>query len=163
MAKIKDLFGPYKPDQLTITRHRISTTQGEVSLAYMGEPLGRYGDDYKLGEDGAWRGYPDSYWHDAARLILERMYADRDVDREIYERTILERRIERLEEVLAAAKASPPLSFAPDHETAAQRLEELRYQVHCAERAGADSTIAAAEGFARQFWPDIVARVFMEV
>jgi hypothetical protein len=63
-------------EHLTITRHRFSVTQGEVSLTYNGTPLGRYGDAIRLVgtnvEDGAqsidgWAGHGDVYWIDVAQ------------------------------------------------------------------------------------------------
>ncbi|EHK77705.1 hypothetical protein SM0020_12295 [Sinorhizobium meliloti CCNWSX0020] len=61
---------PFDGRLFRIETHRFSVTQGEVSLFYDGECLGRYGDDYKIGGDGQYRGRPLRYWEDAAKKIL---------------------------------------------------------------------------------------------
>jgi hypothetical protein len=62
-----------------IIRHRPSVTQGEVSLRYNDEDLGRYGDTIELvggnAEPGSqniagWAGRGDAYFADMAQIIL---------------------------------------------------------------------------------------------
>lgn len=61
---------PFDGRLFRIETHRFSVTQGEVSLFYDGDCLGRFGDDYKIGGDGQFRGRPLRYWEDAAKKIL---------------------------------------------------------------------------------------------
>lgn len=58
----------FDPAKVEITRHRMSTTQGEVSVAYDGQHIERYGDDIRLGPDG-YHGRPDEFWIDVARSV----------------------------------------------------------------------------------------------
>jgi hypothetical protein len=85
----------FNPALLRIERHRMSVTQGEVSIYYDGRKLGRFGDDIRListsrafilkywhpdevreGDGrsvlGGWAGQPDAYWIEAARRELMR-------------------------------------------------------------------------------------------
>jgi hypothetical protein len=57
----------YDPYELQIIRHVFSTTQGEVTLIYKGQNIGRFGDEYKIDSSGKWAGFPDYYWHNVAR------------------------------------------------------------------------------------------------
>lgn len=59
----------FNPDSVHINHKRFSVAQGEVELFYNGERLGQFGDNIKL-IDGQWRGHPDDYWIDVARLVL---------------------------------------------------------------------------------------------
>ncbi|WP_457663982.1 hypothetical protein [Sinorhizobium medicae] len=56
--------------KLEVQVHQFSVTQGEVSLFYDGQFLGRYGDKYTISAGGQWRGHPLRYWEDAAKKIL---------------------------------------------------------------------------------------------
>lgn len=71
----------FDPSCVTIERHRASVTQGEVSVFYLGELLGRYGDQVRLCTDqardhggaicfGSFCGRPDQYWIEAAAWAL---------------------------------------------------------------------------------------------
>lgn len=85
----------FSPALVRIERHRMSATQGEVSIYYDGRKLGRFGDDTRLIStsrafilehwhpdevregDGrsvlaGWAGQPDAYWIEAARRELMR-------------------------------------------------------------------------------------------
>lgn len=85
----------FNPALVRIERHRMSVTQGEVSIHYDGRKLGRFGDDIRLIStsrafileywhpdevregDGrsvlaGWAGQPDAYWIEAARRELMR-------------------------------------------------------------------------------------------
>lgn len=61
----------FDPALVWIERHRFSATQGEVSVFYDGDCLGRYGDDIKMVVEGAHRGEyhgrDDAYWIDVAK------------------------------------------------------------------------------------------------
>lgn len=71
----------FDPAQVLIERHRMSVTQGEVSVTYRGRLLGRFGDELRIcprgnGEHvhddgpvcfGGWHGHNDQHWIDAAR------------------------------------------------------------------------------------------------
>lgn len=52
----------FHADLVTIERHRTSTTQGEVTVAYDGIMIGRFGDTILLDEEGNWTGHKDSFW-----------------------------------------------------------------------------------------------------
>ena len=61
----------FDPAKVTITRHRMSTTQGEVSVAYDGRTIWFHaGDDIRLCPDGEYRGHDDAYWIEATRKHL---------------------------------------------------------------------------------------------
>lgn len=58
----------FDPAKVTITRHRQSVTQQEVTVAYDGKVLWFHaGDDVQLCADGEYRGHDDAYWIEAAR------------------------------------------------------------------------------------------------
>ncbi len=92
---------------VAIERHRISVTQGEVSVSYNGTLLGRFGDDIRLCTDkthnhgggavcfGGFHGHPDQHWIDAAA---------RHVD--AAKPTAAQERIAAKEKELEAAKAA---------------------------------------------------------
>lgn len=61
---------PFDGKLLTVETHRFSVTQGEASLFYDGQFLGRFGDDYKIGPGGQFQGHNLRYWIDAAKRIL---------------------------------------------------------------------------------------------
>lgn len=61
---------PFDKRKLTLQPHRFSETQGEMTLIYDGEDLGRYGDKYELGANGRFHGQNERYWLDAAKRIL---------------------------------------------------------------------------------------------
>lgn len=67
---------PFDRSLFSIETHRFSTTQGEVSLFYDGEKLGRFGDDYKIGGNGQFSGRSLSYWEDAAKRILQERHVE---------------------------------------------------------------------------------------
>lgn len=52
--------------RVTITRHRQSETQGEVTVEYDGQRIERYGDNIQL-INGEFRGEPDEFWIAVAR------------------------------------------------------------------------------------------------
>jgi hypothetical protein len=60
----------FDPSKVNIDRHRSSTTQGEVSVSYDGELLGRFGDVIRL-IDGNWRGQCDEYWMASVQRMIE--------------------------------------------------------------------------------------------
>jgi hypothetical protein len=66
---------PFDGSLFTIEIHRFSTTQGEVSIFYDGDKLGRFGDDYQIDGRGQFRGHRLSYWTDAAKRILSERHA----------------------------------------------------------------------------------------
>jgi hypothetical protein len=61
----------FDPADVRIERHRLSTTQGEVSVYYRGEKIERYGDRIEMNGAGEWVGRPDSVWIEAARRFCE--------------------------------------------------------------------------------------------
>lgn len=52
----------FRADLVAIERHRMSTTQGEVTLSYDGIIIGRFGDTILRDEEGNWTGHKDSFW-----------------------------------------------------------------------------------------------------
>lgn len=67
----KDGIPMFNPLEVAIVRHRLSTTQGEVSVSYAGEKLGRFGDTIELIPGGSWEGRDDAAWIEVARRIVE--------------------------------------------------------------------------------------------
>jgi hypothetical protein len=64
---------PFDGSLFRMEEHRFSATQGEVSLFYGEQFLGRFGDDYSIGPGGQWKGKGLRYWTDVAkRLVAER-------------------------------------------------------------------------------------------
>lgn len=61
---------PFDRGALRIERHRFSTTQGEVSVYYAGEKIGRYGDKIEIRGAGRHEGLPDTQWEAVARRVL---------------------------------------------------------------------------------------------
>lgn len=59
----------FDPSLVTITRHRQSVTQQEVSVAYAGRTLGRYGDDMRLA-GREWTGRSDAEWVSLALRVM---------------------------------------------------------------------------------------------
>lgn len=53
-----------------VERHRFSTTQGELTIRYDGDDLGRFGDTYKLREDGEWSCIPEDDLVGVAKRLL---------------------------------------------------------------------------------------------
>ncbi len=87
-----DTAETFDPSCVRIERHRRSVTQGEVSLFYQGEKLGRFGDDVQTcktvidsnephpHDDGAvcfggWHGRPDADWINSARYEVNKKAA----------------------------------------------------------------------------------------
>jgi hypothetical protein len=61
----------FDPTKVTITRHRQSVTQQEVTVAYDGRVLWDHaGDTMRLCDDGEYRGHDDAYWIEAAHTKL---------------------------------------------------------------------------------------------
>jgi hypothetical protein len=88
---VTDAAADFDPAVVRIERHRISVTQGEVSVSYRGELLGRYGDRIGLCTDSAhdhggasclsgWHGHGDSFWIDAARTAVVSAATGRPAD-----------------------------------------------------------------------------------
>ncbi len=130
-----------------IERHRMSVTQGEVSVFYAEELLGRFRDDTttlctdKLNHDhggaeciSGWHGHPDRYWIDAAAYEIRTR------------KPTLQEQIAAKEHELEAAKAAEMANFnrpvgwskrgAKRHKTridaqlkAATRLREIRERI----------------------------------
>lgn len=68
---------PYFDGRLfRVETHRFSVTQGEVSLFYGDEFLGRFGDDYSIGGNGQFQGRKLTYWEDAAKRLLRERHAE---------------------------------------------------------------------------------------
>jgi hypothetical protein len=73
----------FDPAEVHIERHRASVTQGEVSVSYRGELLGRYGDDIQsCREDGCrpgcfsgYHGRTDQDWVDSAERTVTKLAA----------------------------------------------------------------------------------------
>lgn len=61
----------FDPALVTITRHRQSVTQQEVTIHYDGRLIWFHaGDDMHLRPDGEYRGHDDAYWIEATRKHL---------------------------------------------------------------------------------------------
>lgn len=61
----------FDPAKVTITRHRQSVTQQEVTIAYDGRVIWNHaGDDMQLRADGEYRGHDDAYWIEVTRKHL---------------------------------------------------------------------------------------------
>lgn len=60
---------PFEKELFRLEVHQFSLTQGEVSLFYDGELLGRFGDKYELQANGQWRGLREKHWIDIAQKI----------------------------------------------------------------------------------------------
>lgn len=59
-------LAPFDPAKVTITRKRVSTTQGSALVEYAGHRIENYGDAITL-HNGEWVGLPDADFIDAAR------------------------------------------------------------------------------------------------
>lgn len=61
----------FNPERVVIERHRVSTTQGSVSVSYDGWHIARFGDTFALRDGKEWAGLPDSLWIETARRWFE--------------------------------------------------------------------------------------------
>ena len=61
----------FNSSQVTLTRHRYSVTQGEVSVSYAGEKLGQFHDPIYLTPKGTHEGAADPHWIGIAQDCME--------------------------------------------------------------------------------------------
>lgn len=70
---------PFCASLITVNEHRLSTTQAEVSLAYDGVELGRFGETVSLDARGQFGGHPRAYWEWVARKLFDDRLGGDDV------------------------------------------------------------------------------------